>query len=472
MTAKQVANFIAKKYFTSTQYKEFKFNNSLEMENDASEIISLLKEEFTISEQEMDNYLDEIRTTRPMPKTELLMFLTEELAKQGLEWGTREELFKILCPTQSWVKFEDSWHQWITQYTEDIRNKIILTAIQNSLGFENIFWKLPEIKQKEMIPHIVVKFIESREKKEEKSESEFVLLKPIEKDITQEQKQMIEKIKEHIQDKKIVEKELYKNIKWFSKKAENQYFLLEVLPILYENSFYAFLNKHLFPAMLYNHRDNFYIKMKEVNTLINIDDSSYEEIYSLLDSITPKSEIQKIDILTMKVSTFRKFKFKGANMAKDELFDILTESIKYYNHIYQNTKPYNYYPAINLAYMLKLYGEIIPDSQRFKEYDIEKIYQSVKESIAQDKKGSKDAKFYATMSDFEFCLLLQKKDFTSKIEEGLERLQPSKFLIERPLFQMIWFVNLLEEFSKQPNDKLIESYYKAIDIFERHLYLL
>ncbi len=51
----------------------------------------------------------------------------------------------------------------------------------------------------------------------------------------------------------------------------------------------------------------------------------------------------------------------------------------------------------------------------------------------------------------EFCLLLEKENTIKKIEESLEDLNPSKFLTERPLFQLIWFVNLLEEFSEKPN---------------------
>ncbi len=72
----------------------------------------------------------------------------------------------------------------------------------------------------------------------------------------------------------------------------------------------------------------------------------------------------------------------------------------------------------------------------------------------------------------EFCLLLEKENTIKKIEESLEDLNPSKFLTERPLFQLIWFVNLLEEFSEKQNSRLIELCYDAIDIFERHLYLI
>ena len=120
--------------------------------------------------------------------------------------------------------------------------------------------------------------------------------------------------------------------------------------------------------------------------------------------------------------------------------------------------------------MLKLYYEIIPQSQRFKEYDIEKIYHSVQQSIDRDRSKTDNLKFYATMSDLEFSLLLQKKDTIQQIKASLEELQPSKFLIEKPLFQMIWFVNLLEEFSENADKKLIDSFYEAIDVFERELY--
>ncbi len=77
---------------------------------------------------------------------------------------------------------------------------------------------------------------------------------------------------------------------------------------------------------------------------------------------------------------------------------------------------------------------------------------------------SYEDRFYATMSNLEFCLLLEKENTIKKIEESLEDLNPSKFLTERPLFQLIWFVNLLEEFSEKPNSRLIELCYDAIDI--------
>lgn len=469
MTTKQIANFIAKKHFTTGEYKLFKTNNRLKIEKDASQILSLLKEEFNLSKENVDEYIHEIERTQPMPKTELFVLLINELAKQGLEWNTREELFKILLPNKEWKKYADSWNQWWTQHTEDIRNSTILASLEKRLAFEASLWKLREIEQKEIIPIIAQKFVENYEKCN-KPQNEFISLKPIEMNNTEAQQRLLDEIKENIDDKEWIEQKLQNNIKFFSKKSTNQIFLLELLSLFYENGFYGFLKNYIFSSLLRHHRDNFHIKMKETNTLINLDNSTYEEIYYLLESMNPKSKSQEVDILTMKISTFRKFKLKGSNITKDELFDVLSDSIKFYNHAYQSTKPYDYYPAINLAYMLKLYHEIIPESKRFKEYDIENIYLSVKESIAKDKKKSKEAKFYATMSDLEFCLLLEKQESIQKIEYSLEELQPSKFLIEKPLFQMLWFINLLEEFSENENNKLIDNFYKATDVFEKELY--
>jgi hypothetical protein len=466
MTNKQIANYIAKKYFTSGEYKLFKRNHNLKIEKDALKIISLLKDEFSLSQSDMEDYYDEIKRTQPMPKTQLLLLITEELAKEGLEWQSREELFEILCPDKSWNRYEDSWHQWLTQYTEDIRNKPILTTIQNSLGFSSDFWKLPEMEQIEKIPNIVQGFL----KKNQRSNSniDFPSIEPKEPKLTKRQQELILELKKALFDRVATERLLQKNIDLFSLKAENQYFLLQVLSILYNNGFYKFLKKHLFPSLFRHHRDRTDIKLKEANTLINLDNSSYEEIYYLLESIKPNSKEEETDILTMKISTFRKHKLKGVNIERDNLYSVLLDTIRYYNRAYQ--KESHYYPAINLAYMIKLFSKIFPNSKESTKYDIETIYISVQPSIKRDKTEGGDTKYYATMSDLEFCLLLGRPRTLEAIEDSLSILEPSRFLAERPLFQMLGFVDFLEEFTNfDSENRFINSFNQAIDIFENYI---
>ncbi len=83
----------------------------------------------------MDSYLEEIERTKPMPKTQLLVFMIDELAKYGLEWKTREELFITLFPKKDYKDYEKSWNQWLTQHTEDIRNRSILVSLEERLIF-------------------------------------------------------------------------------------------------------------------------------------------------------------------------------------------------------------------------------------------------------------------------------------------------------------------------------------------------
>ncbi len=71
---------MTKKYFKKTSdYKDFKENNNLKVEKDAKKIISLIQEEFNISKIDMDNYLDEIKRTKPMPKTQLLVLIIDRV---------------------------------------------------------------------------------------------------------------------------------------------------------------------------------------------------------------------------------------------------------------------------------------------------------------------------------------------------------------------------------------------------------
>nr|AAQ75162.1 hypothetical protein [Alvinella pompejana epibiont 7G3] len=148
MTNKQIANFIAGKYFEREEYKKFKIENNLKIDRDASKIISILKKKFNLSQQVMDSYLEEIERTKPMPKTQLLVFMIDELAKYGLEWKTREELFITLFPKKDYKNYEKSWNQWLTQHTEDIRNRSILVSLEERLNFDSSLWKTPEDKQR------------------------------------------------------------------------------------------------------------------------------------------------------------------------------------------------------------------------------------------------------------------------------------------------------------------------------------
>ncbi len=138
MTNKQIANFIAGKYFEREEYKKFKIENNLKIDRDASKIISILKKKFNLSQQVMDSYLEEIERTKPMPKTQLLVFMIDELAKYGLEWKTREELFITLFPKKDYKNYEKSWNQWLTQHTEDIRNRSILVSLEERLIFDHL----------------------------------------------------------------------------------------------------------------------------------------------------------------------------------------------------------------------------------------------------------------------------------------------------------------------------------------------
>ncbi len=61
---------------------------------------------------------------------------------------TREELFITLFPKKDYKNYEKSWNQWLTQHTEDIRNRSILVSLEERLNFDSSLWKTPEDKQR------------------------------------------------------------------------------------------------------------------------------------------------------------------------------------------------------------------------------------------------------------------------------------------------------------------------------------
>jgi len=379
------------------------------------------------------------------------------------------EIFHILVPNEEWDKYKKCWYQWHTQHVEKITKDTIRQSIQEQLKFSSYIWNLPEEKQREIIPQRIREFLE---KKDRKPINNFIIespLKPIEKPIIKEQELFLKYIEGEVNE--VVEKVLAENRELFLKKEENQAFLLEALPIIYNKGFYTFLNDTLLPSLSRHHRDRIDIKIKEVNVLINIEESSYEEIFYLLTSIVENSKENRVYISTMIITSFRVNELKKRNISKNHLYTILKNCIKYYYDIYNDKKTYHYYPAINLIHMIKILDILFEDNQESKKYNVEKIYKSTQASIKKAKVADKEANYYATISNFEFYLLLNNSIEVREIETILEDLEPTKFLADQSLYQLKLFVNTVKRFTKISHP-IVDRVDEVIDIFEDYIYWL
>ena len=153
-------------------------------------------------------------------------------------------------------------------------------------------------------------------------------------------------------------------------------------------------------------------------------------------------------------------------ISNEEIKKSLEILIKHYKNIYERGNEPHYYPAINLAYMLKIY-EFLFSKKMFK-YDINKLYKECKNSIDKDRKNKK-LSYYAWISEIEFKMLMGKR-IKEEMYLMLEELHPSQFLIDRSLRQVNFFKKLINHCQKEVKNlpeftdiiKILGEYHKII----------
>ena len=430
-----------------------------------------------IPKSDLDDLVEFTIRNYPMSNSELLSFIIEELIRQGAKIRGKKGSYDFLIEDDMWKKYEKSWYGWLNKNTKDsnIENLYIKKKIEMKLDFSSEVWDKVEIEQKKIISQKVKLFLEREPTKKVTNHKRYNIsltdIEPVVSTCNQEQKRLIEQIVNA--DSVTIKNMLNRNNIFFRCKEENQDFLMKVLPILYKKGFYEFLHTKLFPSLLTYNREKNYVKFKEANTLSNIGDDNYREIYHLLKSIQNPTKEESIDITTMLISNFKRSSINQENIDKEALLNTIITSIKHYKEAYEETN--NYYPAINLMYMLKLLEILFPKEKVFLDYNLENIYNSTQLSIREDKRRGEDFNYYASISDIEFQILLDKysnhQELKDEIANLLLELTPDKFLLERTVKQMLWFISLIEEFNSKV-EKLLDTMDVVVEELEKEIYSL
>jgi len=472
MTHKQIIKYIIREESIPEITESLKQNRlNLGLKNDEKFLIYLRKV-LNISSLEYESILNKIESTQPMPHTQLLNFIITQLEEQGFKWNGQEELFHILIPNEKWEEYKKSWYQWQSEYTQQIKKDTIRQAIQSRLKFSSYVWTLPEKEQKKLIPTKIEAFIkiernqnETREKFKTKS-MDFSEIEPFTSSINRTQEQLLEKISVEVVMN--IELLLDENRAFFSDKKENQQFLFKVVPILYNKGFYQFLKEKVFPFLSRQDREKVSIKMQEAYTLINCECSNYEEIFYLLKSIPETSEEQKTTINTMIIHAFMKYKIYNHDLTKEELFEVLKMSIGYYHSLYKSNKSsLCYYPAIQLAYMIQTLKILFPSRVERNRWNIDQIYTAVKPAIQKDKELGGVSEYTATMSQFEFLLLINHSYDSFELEMFMEDFQPEISLVTQTMNQIQCFIDMIERFDNE--NRVVDSFSKTLQLFESYI---
>lgn len=395
----------------------------------------------------------------------LLRFIKQEMEKEKIISKSNESFFRLFLVDASWESYRSNMSNWLSSSQDGvIRKREFIAAINQKLGLSEEIWGASTQKQKEVVSEGVKRF-------KVLQESEEVLFPWVEKvGVSREQKAFLEFAEGSSLDE--VKAKLNNQEGLFEKTAQCQPFLLEIFEMMYIRGEYLFVYEQIFPYLLDTYNNS--IKSKKANIYASLPTPMYREAFEILNSIKGESRAETVDLQTAAISNIRRERLSLTTLSKNELKNLLHTLIKCYTKIYLPKQTYNYYPGINLAYMVALVQYIFPEEPdlMIEGYSIKQIYTDVKKSILEAKKSEcKEETYYASMSEIEFHLLLNRQGMVQELEYVLETLKPSQNLINQTKRQMgEFFIALVKRFSDEVPSSL-QPFQNFLEVFEDYTYM-
>lgn len=390
----------------------------------------------------------------------LLRFIKQELEKAEIVCQKNEDFFKLFLPEEPWEAYRSNMSNWLSPKTPDgvIHKRFFVSAVNEKLGLSDDIWIASDSKQKSVVSEAVKRFASNV--------GEGELLFPwVEKvGITEAQEAFLDfatKASLEVLEDKVEAEQL-----WFKKSVDNQPFLIALFHLMYERGAYTFVYEHIFPQLLDSYDNS--IKSKKADIYASLPIPMYREAFEILNAIKAESKEETIVLKTAAISNIRRAHFVSESISKEELKELLQTLIKCYTKIYTPTKHYNYYPGINLAYMVALCEILFPEFSSG--YEIKQIMQDVQDSIIKGKASpDHDENYYASMSDLEFKLLLGHQGVVQELAYLLETLMPPHSMVNQSKRQMqTFFIEVVERFTEQTPSHF-SAYKKCIETLDDYM---
>ena len=443
-----------------------RFNELIEdipkdIENNPQKLLTYMLNDYYALEMLVDNE----KLLTPMLHTEFLVFIMNELDIQGAKWKGAKGFFELLVPDEEWEEHKKSWFSWLNPKIKDssIRKTKIKSSIQDRLNFSPTLWYQPEDTQIKVFTKKIEEFL-AKDNVQKKNPLDLSSLIKTQAPITYQQKEILKELQQLSQED--VKRLIVLHNKLFIDKRENQAFLLEALLILYKKSYFEIVHYHILPFLFPKQKSKFEIIKIEADVLTNLTEPNYDKIINLLQSVNCSKAKDTADIQTMIISNLKRSTINHLKTQQKDLGKLLLTFSKHYYNIYKATRPYGYYPAINLAYMVTLFNAIFPNHKKANSYDLDKIYKQVKNGSIKIDKRSKDTDniYYATITDLEFRLLFGHRGIVADMNIMLDQLNPNVRMIEQTLGQMRWFLEVLEKFSRR--DIFLDEFVWVMELLE------
>jgi hypothetical protein len=323
---------------------------------------------------------------------------------------------EIPCKSKNEQNYKSSFHNWKKGKIKRINKQIVKKQLEQNFDFPPSLWDKGEIFIKTAIKDGVSKFVKRHTCKNilvfDNLKKEFNMNTTI----TQSEIQELENIKQmtHADIMEFIGKQdpLAKNC--------SQEFIQKIIPILYGKGHYELLLNDLIPVLDMNLRNTKQIKKIEADIYSII--GEYRKAMDVLSIIKADNDAELIDIKTAEISNMRRHLLYYTKSSKEEKKETIKKLISYYQEIFEFNETYNYYPAINLVYILVMSSLFYNPKQIQQDLKdtINTIYEKTKKTIHTDKKSAnlKD-KYYANITELEFLLLKGDENIVAELERYL-----------------------------------------------------
>jgi hypothetical protein len=385
------------------------------------------------------------------------------MEKNKIAFKNNEAFFRLFLEEGSWEEYRSNMSNWLSLGEKDgsIRKRIFIESINEKLGLTPDIWGASEARQKEAVIAGVAKF------KRTLNQEEALFPWVEEAKISEDQEAFLDFVKQA--SLKEIEERVGLSSSFFEKTSANQSFLIVLFSLMYERGEYVFVYSHVFPYLLDSYDNN--IKSKKADIYASLPTPMYREAFEILNSIKGETKAETVDLQTSAISNIRRERLSSNGLSKEELKTLLKTLIQCYTKIYVPKQEYSYYPGINLAYMVALANHIFPDAPELvaNGYSVKQIYSDVTKSIVKGKETkSKEDKYYASMSDIEFQLLLNRQGMGNELEYMLDDLSPSHSMINHTNRQMgTFFIQIVETFS-DASQKDLSEFKHFLELFQSY----
>ncbi len=420
----------------------------------------------------------EDRWIKSYTTSEVLQFFIKKLSKSSINYKNDRELFELIFfPIKYGNKskeFEQNSKEknYRSQFSYwkniknrvNIRDKNIINALEENFNIpENTFLK-GENEIEEILKSCVDYFINTSK---DNDNDKLDIIKIL------EELGLIDDISSRgAQDLEDIEKMNSQDIKQFLKQHKpleehrSQEFVLKLIKILQKKGYYLLLLK-VWKSLDYYNRESLEVKKIKVDALSSSKVGEYEKAYKLLRGIRQylQDDEEINDIETGLLSNMRRHELNNPKKSDKERKSILISLIYGYGTLFKQKN--NYYPGINLAYVISTASTLFKDKIKSND-SISSIYKKAQKSISLDKKSDDSInRYYASMTDIEFMLLDgSKKSIHDDLQLFLQTQIPSKEL-QKTKRQMQFFISSVSSVSEESDNLGIKKAIQIIDDFEK-----